>query len=190
MALLAAAVPAGAKELGCDVAVIGASTGGCAAALAAARNGMRVILTEETDWIGGQLTPQAVPPDEHPWIEQFGATRSYRELSPSESATITASNYPLTAEARARWNLNPGNGWVSRLCHEPRVSLSRARSHARALRERRPHRDPAASTNPSVGASRGDRVESVRLRTCERRRARRRGAPTSSTPPKPATCCQ
>jgi len=26
----------------------------------------QVILTEETGWIGGQLTAQAVPPDEHP----------------------------------------------------------------------------------------------------------------------------
>src|SRR2546422_8962013 len=36
-----------ARELRCDVAVIGGGTGGCAAALAAARNGLRVILTEE-----------------------------------------------------------------------------------------------------------------------------------------------
>jgi NADPH-dependent 2,4-dienoyl-CoA reductase/sulfur reductase-like enzyme len=55
--------------LRCDVAVIGGGTGGVAAALAAARNGMRVVLTEETHWVGGQLTSQAVPPDEHAWIE-------------------------------------------------------------------------------------------------------------------------
>jgi NADPH-dependent 2,4-dienoyl-CoA reductase/sulfur reductase-like enzyme len=39
-----------------DVVVIGGGVGGCAAALAAARSGSRVILTEETDWVGGQLT--------------------------------------------------------------------------------------------------------------------------------------
>ena len=33
-------------------------------------------------------------------------------------------NYPLTAEARGNPHLNPGNGWVSRLCHEPRVALA------------------------------------------------------------------
>src|SRR5205085_2109103 len=33
-------------------------------------------------------------------------------------------NYPLTEAARMRWDLNPGNGSVSRLTHEPRVSLA------------------------------------------------------------------
>jgi NADPH-dependent 2,4-dienoyl-CoA reductase/sulfur reductase-like enzyme len=49
-----------------DVAIIGGGLGACAAALAVARLGRRVILTEETYWVGGQLTNQAVPPDEHP----------------------------------------------------------------------------------------------------------------------------
>ena len=47
-----------ANELHADIVIIGASTGGCAAALAVARAGGHVILTEETDWIGGQLTAQ------------------------------------------------------------------------------------------------------------------------------------
>ena len=68
---------ANSAELRSDVAVIGAGVGGVAAALAALRRGLSVVLTEETDWIGGQLTSQAVPPDEHPWIEQFGCTAGY-----------------------------------------------------------------------------------------------------------------
>jgi len=31
-------------------------------------------LTEETDWVGSQLTNQAVPADEHSWIEEYGVT--------------------------------------------------------------------------------------------------------------------
>jgi len=54
--------------------------GGCAAALAAVEQGLSVVLTEPTDWIGGQLTSQAVPPDEHGWIEQFGRNASYQAL--------------------------------------------------------------------------------------------------------------
>ena len=68
------------EVLRADVAIVGGGLGACAAALAAARLGHRVILTEETHWVGGQLTNQAVPPDEHPWIEEFGATASYRAL--------------------------------------------------------------------------------------------------------------
>lgn len=111
------------SEFDCDVAVIGASAGGFAATLAALRNGMRVILTEETDWIGGQLTSQAVPPDEHPWIEQFGSTRSYRDYR-TAVRDYYRNHYPLTPAARAKPDLNPGNGGVSRLTHEFRVSVA------------------------------------------------------------------
>jgi 2-polyprenyl-6-methoxyphenol hydroxylase-like FAD-dependent oxidoreductase len=105
------------------VAIVGAGTGGFAATLSALRNGMRVVLTEETDWIGGQLTSQAVPPDEHPWIEQFGSTRSYRSYR-SAVRTYYREHYPLTELARDRDDLNPGNASVSRLAHEFRVSVA------------------------------------------------------------------
>ncbi len=111
------------RSLAADLVIVGGGTGGCAAALAAARGGLRVIMTEETDWIGGQFTSQAVPPDEHRWIETHGATRTYRELRDGIRAYYRR-HYPLTDEARAREHLNPGGGSVSRLCHEPRVSLA------------------------------------------------------------------
>ena len=111
------------RELTADLVIVGGGTGGCAAALAACRAGLRVVLTEPTDWLGGQLTAQAVPPDEHPWIENFGCTRSYREFRDLVRA-FYRERYPLTPEARAQRHLNPGNGWVSRLCHEPRVALA------------------------------------------------------------------
>src|SRR4051794_16134641 len=69
-----------AAERRADVVILGGGCGGCAAALAAARAGRQVLLTEETDWLGGQLTQQAVPPDEHPWVEIFGVTRTYRDF--------------------------------------------------------------------------------------------------------------
>lgn len=106
-----------------DVLIVGGGTGGVAAALAALRLGRRVIMSEETDWIGGQLTAQAVPPDEHPWIEQTGATRSYMQFAQGVRDYYRR-HYPLTDEARGIVNLNPGNGNVSRLCHEPRVALA------------------------------------------------------------------
>src|SRR5687768_6778141 len=54
-----------------DVVIAGGGVGGCAAALAALRNGLTVIMTEETDWVGGQITQQGVPMDEHRWIESY-----------------------------------------------------------------------------------------------------------------------
>lgn len=107
----------------CDVLIVGGGLGGVAASLSAARSGLRVIVSEETDWIGGQLTSQGVPPDEHPWIERFGATRTYRALRDGIRQHYRRW-YPLTEEAMADPELNPGRGRVSRLCHEPRVAAS------------------------------------------------------------------
>ena len=80
-----AVVPVGglgeAREIACDVLVVGGGTGGVAAALAAARRGQRVHVLEETDWIGGQLTAQGISAlDEHDHIETFGGTASYYAL--------------------------------------------------------------------------------------------------------------
>lgn len=113
----------GEQEKRSDVVIIGGGLGGTAAALAAAKAGLRVLVTEETDWLGGQLTSQAVPPDEHRWIEQSGSTASYREFR-SRVREYYRRNYPLTEAARSNPILNPGNGWVSRLAHEPKVALA------------------------------------------------------------------
>lgn len=106
-----------------EILIVGGGTGAVAAAMMACDLGHRVILTEETDWIGGQLTSQIVPPDEHPWIEQFGCTRRYRryrELVRQYYRDHTL----LKASHRMNPELNPGSGWVSRLCHEPRIGLA------------------------------------------------------------------
>jgi hypothetical protein len=153
------------RELRADVVIIGGGFGGCAAALAAGRQGLRVIVTEETDWIGGQLTAQAVPLDENAWIESAGGTRSYQQLRHNVRAYY-ARNFPLTDEARANPRLNPGNGSVSRLCHEPRVGLA-------ALEELLAPQVAAGRVwvllrhHPVDAQVTGDRVEAVRVRSWE-----------------------
>ena len=149
-------------ELHCEIAVIGGGTGGFAAALAALRNGRRVILTEETDWLGGQLTSQAVPPDEHFWIEKFGSTASYR-LYRNEVREYYRKNFPLTATARSNPYLNPGNGSVSRLTHEFGVSAAvlKAKLHPYIVSGKLSvlyHHVPESAT------THGDYVDSVTLR--------------------------
>ena len=112
-----------AQEMAADLVIIGGGMGGCAAALAAARNGLNVIMTEETGWIGGQISQQAIPPDENKWIETFGGPRSYQQFR-TGIRDFYRRNYPLTEKARADKYLNPGNCWVSRIGCEPRVALA------------------------------------------------------------------
>lgn len=111
------------SEIAADVAVIGGGLGGVAAALAALRLGARVILTEETQWLGGQLTAQLVPPDEHPWIDTMGSTGLYRELR-RRVRDYYRRNYPLLGPVARQARLNPGMGFVSELCAEPRVAVA------------------------------------------------------------------
>ena len=110
-------------EMHGNIVIIGGGLGGCAAALAACRLGASVIMTEPTDWIGGQVSQQAVPPDEHQWIESFGRTASYAKYR-TLVREYYKKNYALTNAAREEAYLNPGNGSVSRICHEPVVSVT------------------------------------------------------------------
>ncbi|MEJ7838436.1 MAG: FAD-dependent oxidoreductase, partial [Thermomicrobiales bacterium] len=111
------------SETATDILIVGAGLGGVAGTLAALRLGKRVILTEESDWIGGQITSQAVPPDEHPWIEQHGATATYRAFRQGVRDYYRR-NYPMLPEPRGNVTLNPGAGHVSKLCHEPKVAVA------------------------------------------------------------------
>jgi hypothetical protein len=98
-----------ARDLDCEILILGGGTGGTAAALAAARAGREVAIVEETDWLGGQMTSQGVSAlDEHEHIETFGGTASY---------------YALRNALRKHYGCdNPGNCWVTRLAFEPRVA--------------------------------------------------------------------
>lgn len=154
-----------AKELRADLVIIGGGLGGCAAALAAARNGLRVIMTEETDWIGGQLTSQAVPPDENQWIETHGGTKSYQELR-TRIRDYYRRNFPLTEAAKANVLLNPGNGGVSKLCHEPRVALA-VLNEMLAPFVASARVQILLRTVPVSAATNGDKVEAVRVRSLE-----------------------
>lgn len=102
-----------------DLLIVGGGFGACAAALSACANGLRVVMTEETDWIGGQVTSQGVPPDEHPWIESFGSTARYQEYRKR-----VRDFYLNELDVKEPTELfNPGDGIVSNICHDPRVAL-------------------------------------------------------------------
>jgi hypothetical protein len=109
-----------AREIQTQALIVGGGVGGVAAAIALARRGIACVITEPTDWLGGQLTNQAVPPDENRWVEDFGVTATYQALRNAVREWYR-SHRRLTPEAAANPRLNPGNGWVSHLCAEPAV---------------------------------------------------------------------
>jgi hypothetical protein len=111
VAVVKAVIPDSVPEITCDVLVAGAGMGGIGAALAVARHDLSVCLTEETDWIGGQATAGGVSAlDENKFIEISGGTRRYYEF---RNCIRAASN----------GTFNPGGGYVSALCFEPKIGV-------------------------------------------------------------------
>jgi NADPH-dependent 2,4-dienoyl-CoA reductase/sulfur reductase-like enzyme len=107
-------------DLSCDVLVVGGGCGGVAAALAASDLGREVVLTEAGTRVGGQLTSQAVPPDEHPWVETTGITARYRQLREAVRTRYKQTRR-LIEKAQRDPLFNPGAAWVSNLSAEPEV---------------------------------------------------------------------
>jgi hypothetical protein len=118
-------IPAEPEAIACDILVAGAGPGGVAAALRAAERGHTVCLSEETDWIGGQLgTVSAL--DENRFIEFAGGTRAYYDLRRRIRA-LARSEYSWKPGATALENFNPGACYVSPLCYEPKFAIQAVR---------------------------------------------------------------
>ena len=104
-----------------QAAVVGGSLGGILAAYALSKNGIKTVLIEQFSWIGGQLTSQGVPSDEHDYIETTGATKTYRAFR--EKTRAYYRKHPdIIDRLKTQKVFNPGNGWVSKNASDPRVS--------------------------------------------------------------------
>lgn len=104
-----------------DVIVVGGSLGGVLAAHSLAKNNHKILLIEETDWVGGQLTSQGVPSDEHDFIEETGCSLTYRNYR--NKVRDYYRNLPnIIDELKNKEVFNPGNGWVSKNSHEPQLA--------------------------------------------------------------------
>jgi len=121
------------ERIECDILVAGGGMGGVSAALSALRaadeSGFStskkplVILTEETDWLGGQMTSQGVSAlDENHLVEISGAARSYQQFRQNIRARYKR-DFKLVDWAAAEPWLNPGDCWVSWLAFEPKFAL-------------------------------------------------------------------
>src|SRR3954471_20963043 len=152
------------RELKADVLIVGGGVGGVAAALGAAALGKSIILTDEYDWIGGQLTSQAVPPDENSALRANTGGGARRSLASRPRARdYYRRNLPLTDAAKKDPKLNPGGGGVSPVCMEPRIA------HAGLEEMLAPHRTTGrvrvmTRHKPVRADADGDRVRSVTLK--------------------------
>ena len=114
-----------------QVVVMGASLGGVLAAASASaaftkNNASRpdhpqVVLIAEHDWLGGQMTAQGVPPDEHKFIEHGGASASYIQFRRAMREHYWQ-NPEFVDNTEMTEGCNPGDGWVSRLCFDPMLA--------------------------------------------------------------------
>jgi FAD dependent oxidoreductase len=112
------------NQLNVDIAIIGASLGGVLATWRACQAPhLRVALVAEYDWLGGQMTSQGVPPDEHHLIESGGASASYLAFRHAiRTHYLADANFIDHTELTE--GTNPGDGWVSRLCFEPKLAAA------------------------------------------------------------------
>ncbi|MBC7999538.1 MAG: FAD-dependent oxidoreductase [Leptolyngbya sp.] len=123
------------NNLECDILIVGGGTGGVSTALSALTlaNKLKaedksyvkpkIILTEETDWLGGQMTAQGVSAlDENPLAETTGSSLSYQKFRRAIRARYKT-DYKLTESANQEPWLNPGDCWVSWLAFEPKIAV-------------------------------------------------------------------
>lgn len=121
------------EHIECDILIVGGGMGGVSAALSALRAADElsfspekkplVILTEETDWLGGQMTSQGVSAlDENHLVEISGAARSYQHFR-NEIRARYKRDFKLVDWAAAEPWLNPGDCWVSWLAFEPKFAV-------------------------------------------------------------------
>ncbi|MDP3509735.1 MAG: FAD-dependent oxidoreductase [Candidatus Melainabacteria bacterium] len=106
----------------CDVLIAGGGMGGIAAAIEASKT-LSTILTEETTWLGGQMTSQGVCAlDENKYVETTGASKSYLDMREAIRQAYRETG-KLTDAAKNDPLLHPGTSWVTRLAFEPEMAL-------------------------------------------------------------------
>ncbi|ASC70638.1 tRNA uridine 5-carboxymethylaminomethyl modification enzyme MnmG [Halomicronema hongdechloris C2206] len=131
--------------LDADVLVVGGGTGGTAAAIQAARRGVRTVLISEFSWLGGMLTSAGVSaPDGN------------------ELATLQTGLWGSFLRALETWQ--PGgldHGWVSFFTYEPHQGAAILATWAKAL----PQLTWIAGQKPLEVLRQGDRVTGVRFDT-------------------------
>jgi len=150
-----------------DVVVAGAGTGGWAAAVQAARLGVSVLLLEETDWIGGQMSCAAVTTmdEDSVWMKFPVRERGiYREFHESMVAYYhTLDKDPLVAYYGYPEQHEGG--------YEPKATRAILHGFIQEARERNSVLDLCLRSRVIAVEKNGDTVTGVTVDMDEQRRA-------------------
>lgn len=122
------------KIIDCDILVAGGGLGGITAAMKiwnlsqassfGSHSRLKIVITEETDWLGGQVTSQGNSAlDDNSLVEKSGASERYQTFR-NIIRSYYQNNYKLSPEAANQPHLNPGSCWVGSLGFEPKAALS------------------------------------------------------------------
>jgi hypothetical protein len=105
-----------------DVVIAGGTTAAFAAAVASAQSGAKTCLIEPTDWVGGQITASAVPAIDEAWhtIKDPKTGETYKVFEIARDRANMTPNFRAMLDATG----NPGKGWVSNYCFEPKNFLA------------------------------------------------------------------
>lgn len=142
-----------------DIIVAGAGTGGWAAAVQAARMGARVLLLDETDWIGGQMSCAAVTTmdEDSVWmkfpVRERGLYREFHESMVTHYHTLDKD--PLVAYYGYPEQHEGG--------YEPKAARAMLSGFIQEARERKAVLDLSLRTRVSAVKKSGDAVTGVTL---------------------------
>ena len=103
-----------------DLLIVGADESGCAAAMQAARLGVkRIILTNDHDWLGGQFSTQGIGP-----IDEWTVVEGKRVNFPRSGAFLEIIDR-IRAHNRLTYGIaTPGNSWCGTDTIEPRAAAA------------------------------------------------------------------
>lgn len=116
--LAACCIQCGAQNVTTKVLVVGGTTGGTAAGLQCARQGVQTVIVEQTPMLGGMLTAAAVSCTDGNHLLQSGIWQQFRE-----------------ALYKHYGKRDLESGWVSETCFEPHVADSIFKAWAAAEKD-------------------------------------------------------
>ena len=103
-----------------NLLIVGADESGCAAAMQAARLGVkRIVLTNDHDWLGGQFSTQGIGP-----IDEWTVVEGKRVNFPRSGAFLEIIDR-IRAHNRLTYGIaTPGNSWCGTDTIEPRAAAA------------------------------------------------------------------